>query len=223
MRTTWSLLAVLVGDAGHRRRLHPSGRRYGPARSAQTGRGADRRRLRHRRRLRRRPGRGGDLHRAAVRVTAPTCRPTSATSIARYIDTRPAGGDLPAADLPRRRARRLLGSGQQRPVPGRRSARRRRRRSRLSSRSCRRSRSRPAGPATTRSPIWQRGGIRRRSSTASPAASPRWTSSTCGHQLRYLFELSPLDTGTPTVYDPADDEMIDIYDNDWLSKLMASA
>ncbi len=39
----------------------------------------------------------------------------------------------------------------------------------------------------------------------------------------YLFELSPLDAGTPTVYDPAGDEVLDIYDNNWLSKLMASA
>jgi hypothetical protein len=31
-----------------------------------------------------------------------------------------------------------------------------------------------------------------------------------------------LDTGTPTVYDPAKDEKIDIYDNDWLNKLVQS-
>ena len=39
----------------------------------------------------------------------------------------------------------------------------------------------------------------------------------------YLFELNPLDPGTPTVYDPSTDEILDIYDNNWLSKLMASA
>ena len=39
----------------------------------------------------------------------------------------------------------------------------------------------------------------------------------------YLFEVNPLDPGTPTVYDPSTDEILDIYDNNWLSKLMASA
>ena len=39
----------------------------------------------------------------------------------------------------------------------------------------------------------------------------------------YLFGLNPLDPGTPTVYDPSTDEILDIYDNNWLSKLMASA
>ena len=38
----------------------------------------------------------------------------------------------------------------------------------------------------------------------------------------YLFEIVVLDTGTPTVYDPAKDEKIDIYDNDWLNKLVQS-
>ncbi|KUH83476.1 MULTISPECIES: thioredoxin domain-containing protein [unclassified Mycobacterium] len=38
----------------------------------------------------------------------------------------------------------------------------------------------------------------------------------------YLFEVDPLATGTPTVYDPAADEKIDIYDNDWLDKLIQS-
>jgi protein-disulfide isomerase len=40
--------------------------------------------------------------------------------------------------------------------------------------------------------------------------------------FEYLFEIEPLDTGTPTVYDPASDEKIDIYDNDWLNKLVQS-
>jgi protein-disulfide isomerase len=38
----------------------------------------------------------------------------------------------------------------------------------------------------------------------------------------YLYEIDVLDTGTPTVYDPAKDEKIDIYDNDWLNKLVQS-
>jgi protein-disulfide isomerase len=36
----------------------------------------------------------------------------------------------------------------------------------------------------------------------------------------YLYEVDSMDTGTPTVYDPENDEKIDIYDNNWLSKLM---
>ena len=40
--------------------------------------------------------------------------------------------------------------------------------------------------------------------------------------FEYLFEIDVLDTGTPTVYDPANDEKLDIYDNDWLNKLMQS-
>jgi hypothetical protein len=38
----------------------------------------------------------------------------------------------------------------------------------------------------------------------------------------FLYEIDVLDTGTPTVYDPAKDEKIDIYDNDWLNKLVQS-
>jgi hypothetical protein len=40
--------------------------------------------------------------------------------------------------------------------------------------------------------------------------------------FEYLFEIDSVDTGTPTVYDPAKDEKIDIYDNDWLNKLIQS-
>jgi protein-disulfide isomerase len=40
--------------------------------------------------------------------------------------------------------------------------------------------------------------------------------------FEFLFEIDVLDTGTPTVYDPAKDEKIDIYDNDWLNKLVQS-
>jgi protein-disulfide isomerase len=39
----------------------------------------------------------------------------------------------------------------------------------------------------------------------------------------YLFDANPLEAGTPTVYDPVHDQILDIYDNNWLSKLMASA
>ena len=36
----------------------------------------------------------------------------------------------------------------------------------------------------------------------------------------YLYGIDMIDTGTPTVYDPQNDQKIDIYDNDWLTKLM---
>jgi len=40
--------------------------------------------------------------------------------------------------------------------------------------------------------------------------------------FEYLFEIDLLETGTPTVYDAANDEKLDIYDNDWLNKLIQS-
>jgi protein-disulfide isomerase len=40
--------------------------------------------------------------------------------------------------------------------------------------------------------------------------------------FEYLFEIDSVDTGTPTVYDAANDEKIDVYDNDWLNKLIRS-
>ncbi|HEX2286158.1 MAG TPA: thioredoxin domain-containing protein [Mycobacterium sp.] len=38
----------------------------------------------------------------------------------------------------------------------------------------------------------------------------------------YLYEIDALNTGTPTVYDLTTDEKVDIYDNDWLNKLIQS-
>jgi len=38
----------------------------------------------------------------------------------------------------------------------------------------------------------------------------------------YLYQIDSMSTGTPTVYDPATDQKLDIYDNEWLSKLMRS-
>jgi protein-disulfide isomerase len=40
--------------------------------------------------------------------------------------------------------------------------------------------------------------------------------------FEYLFEIDIEAAGTPTVYDPAKDERIDIYDDDWLNKLVQS-
>lgn len=40
--------------------------------------------------------------------------------------------------------------------------------------------------------------------------------------FEFLFEIDPIGTGTPTVYDVNGDEKLDVYDNDWLSKLMES-
>jgi protein-disulfide isomerase len=42
------------------------------------------------------------------------------------------------------------------------------------------------------------------------------------NNFQYLFEIDSLETGTPTVYDPVTDEKLDIYDNDWLEKLIQS-
>ena len=40
--------------------------------------------------------------------------------------------------------------------------------------------------------------------------------------FEYLYEIDSLDLGTPTVYDLAKGEKLDIYDNDWLNKLIQS-
>lgn len=36
----------------------------------------------------------------------------------------------------------------------------------------------------------------------------------------YLYGIDSMNTGTPTVYDVQKDEKVDIFDNDWLTKLM---
>ena len=40
--------------------------------------------------------------------------------------------------------------------------------------------------------------------------------------FEFLWEVDPLNTGTPTVFDLKAGEKLDIYDNDWLSKVMES-
>ena len=40
--------------------------------------------------------------------------------------------------------------------------------------------------------------------------------------FEFLYEIDSVDTGTPTVYDLDKGEKLDIYDNDWLDKLMQS-
>ena len=40
--------------------------------------------------------------------------------------------------------------------------------------------------------------------------------------FEYLYEIDSLELGTPTVYDLAKGEKVDIYDNDWLDKLIQS-
>lgn len=40
--------------------------------------------------------------------------------------------------------------------------------------------------------------------------------------LLFLLDIDPLASGTPTVFDLTGDEKVDVYDNDWLSVLMAS-
>jgi protein-disulfide isomerase len=39
--------------------------------------------------------------------------------------------------------------------------------------------------------------------------------------LNFLFVVNGMDPSTPTIYDLNTDELIDIYDNNWLSKLMS--
>jgi protein-disulfide isomerase len=41
--------------------------------------------------------------------------------------------------------------------------------------------------------------------------------------FEYLYEANPLEAGTPTVLDLKTNDLLDIYDNNWLSKLMATA
>jgi protein-disulfide isomerase len=40
--------------------------------------------------------------------------------------------------------------------------------------------------------------------------------------FEFLYEVDPVNTGTPTVFDLSAGEKLDIYDNDWLSKVMES-
>jgi protein-disulfide isomerase len=40
--------------------------------------------------------------------------------------------------------------------------------------------------------------------------------------FEYLYEVDPVNTGTPTVVDLKAGQKVDIYDDDWLAKLMAS-
>ncbi|GLP82002.1 DsbA family protein [Mycobacterium antarcticum] len=40
--------------------------------------------------------------------------------------------------------------------------------------------------------------------------------------FEFLYQVDPLNTGTPTVYDLDAGEKLDIYDDDWLSKVMES-
>lgn len=37
----------------------------------------------------------------------------------------------------------------------------------------------------------------------------------------YLYDIDPLSTGTPTVFDPVTDEKLDIYDDNWLTRLIS--
>jgi len=40
--------------------------------------------------------------------------------------------------------------------------------------------------------------------------------------LTFLIDVDPLASGTPTVFDMTNEEKLDVYDDDWLSTLMAS-
>ncbi|WP_099246101.1 thioredoxin domain-containing protein [Mycobacterium sp. shizuoka-1] len=40
--------------------------------------------------------------------------------------------------------------------------------------------------------------------------------------FEYLYEIDPINTGTPTIFDLNTNKTLDVYDNNWLSKLMSS-
>jgi hypothetical protein len=40
--------------------------------------------------------------------------------------------------------------------------------------------------------------------------------------FEFLYEINPINTGTPTVFDLTKNQPVDIYDNNWLSKLMST-
>ena len=40
--------------------------------------------------------------------------------------------------------------------------------------------------------------------------------------FEFLYEIDSMETGTPTVYDLESGEKVDIFDNDWLEKLIQS-
>ena len=40
--------------------------------------------------------------------------------------------------------------------------------------------------------------------------------------FEFLYEVDPIETGTPTVFDLKADKKVDVYDDDWLTRLMAS-
>lgn len=40
--------------------------------------------------------------------------------------------------------------------------------------------------------------------------------------FEYLYQIDPVNTGTPTVFDLNQGKKLDVYDNDWLAKVMAS-
>ena len=40
--------------------------------------------------------------------------------------------------------------------------------------------------------------------------------------FEFLYEIDDVNTGTPTVYDLSKGQKLDIYDDDWLSKVMGS-
>jgi hypothetical protein len=40
--------------------------------------------------------------------------------------------------------------------------------------------------------------------------------------IEFLSEIDSFEIGTPKVYDLVNDEVLDIFDNDWLSKLIST-
>ena len=70
----------------------------------------------------------------------------------------------------------------------------------------------------TRWPTWRgRRACPTRPSSESPVAAAVNVPEMDENNFGFLFDVDPLSSGTPTVYDLVGDEKIDIYDNDWLS------
>jgi hypothetical protein len=71
--------------------------------------------------------------------------------------------------------------------------------------------------------VARRAGVTQRAVDAIRAGTPALdTGAMSDTNYEYLYEIDPLNTGTPTVYDLKKEAKLDIYDNNWLSKLMST-
>jgi len=80
------------------------------------------------------------------------------------------------------------------------------------------------GPSTIHiADMAKESGVPQRAVDAIRAAAPALdTGEMSDTNYEYLYEVDPLNTGTPTIYDLKRGEIIDLYDSNWLSKLMST-